>query len=261
MIFDCLTHVTPDGRWFNTSHDASIARLLRELETAKVDRAIVVALAGYIDNDFVLKVCQQYPDVLVPGMSFNPTNYPTDREAAHEFRSQLQGMPFKVLKLHPRLNRYDPLDPRCLAILEELASWRLNIPILIDSFFHYKGASLRKPIVDTICDLVGRFPEMKFVILHGGGPWILQIAEAIRDSTNAFIDISFTLHRYARSSVWMDIQYLLHRFDRRMVFGSDFPEIGIGKAIEDFTCIAGGISADKCANVLGKNLCGILGEG
>ncbi len=53
MIIDSLTHVTPDGRWFNTSHDAREARLLQEMDAAGVERAVVVALAGFIPNEFV----------------------------------------------------------------------------------------------------------------------------------------------------------------------------------------------------------------
>ena len=44
MIIDSLTHITPDGRWFSTSHDASIDRLLRELDGAKAYQLSKAAL-------------------------------------------------------------------------------------------------------------------------------------------------------------------------------------------------------------------------
>jgi predicted TIM-barrel fold metal-dependent hydrolase len=260
MIMDALTHVTPDGRWFHTGCDASESRLLRELEITQVDQAVVVPLAGYIANEFVLDVCQRRPDRLVPGASFNPTAYSTAKRAAVEFRSQLQASPFRLLKLHPRLNQYDPLDPRCLAVLEELACWKDPLPVWIDTLFYYPGGSLRKSIVDTIHDIVGKFMTIKFVLLHAGGSWALQVAEAIQDYPNAFLDISFTLFRFANSSVWMDLRYLLESFDRRMVFGSDFPEISIGTAIDYFNHLADGISQDKRDNILGRNLCTLLSK-
>ena len=259
MVFDSLTHVTPDGRWFDTKFDASEQELLRQLDESGTQRAVVVALAGHIENRFVLEVCQRHPDRLVPCASFNPAACRSVEEVKAGLRTQIEKDGYKALKLHPRLNRYDPLDPRCLAVLEEMASRERPLPIWLDTLFYYRGGTLRKPPVDTIHELVGRFPALTFVLLHGGGSWILQVAEAIRDCPNAFLDISFTLQRYRSSSIAADLRYLLNSFDRRVIFGSDFPEVGIGTALESVREIAHGIAPEKCANVLGGNLSRILG--
>lgn len=258
MIFDSLTHVTPDGRWFETGLHASEKELLRQLDEAEVQRAMVVALAGHIENSFVLEVCQRHPTRLVPCASFNPAAYASAEVACASLRAELRGLHYRALKLHPRLNRYDPLDPRCLAVLEEMASWDQPLPVWLDTLFYYRGGKLQKPPVDTIHELVGRFPSLPFILLHGGGSWILQVAEAIRDCPNAFLDISFTLQRYRSSSIAADLRYLLSSFDRRVVFGSDFPEVDIRMALESFREIAKGVSPDKCSNVLGANLSRIL---
>jgi predicted TIM-barrel fold metal-dependent hydrolase len=259
MIFDSLTHVTPDGRWFETELDASEPELLRQLEETETQRAVVVALAGNVDNRFVLEVCQRHPGRLVPCASFNPAAYADAEKACTDLCAELKGSHYKALKLHPRLNRYDPLDPRCLAVLEEIASWKQPLPVWLDTLFYYRGGELRKPPVDTIHELVGRFPSLPLVLLHSGGSWILQVAEAVRDCPNAFLDISFTLQRYRSSSIAADLRYLLNNFDRRVVFGSDFPEVGIGSALHTFREIADGVSPEKCTNVLGANLNRILG--
>ena len=258
MAFDSLTHVTPDGRWFDTALDASEKELLRQMDEAGVERAVVVALAGHIGNRPVLEVCQRHPDRLIPCASLNPCAFPNAEEAVADLRTQLKGQPYKALKLHPRLNRYDPLDPRCLALLEELASWQNPLPVWLDTLFYYRGGTLRKPLVDAVHELVGRFPGLTFVLLHGGGSWILQLAEAIRDCPNAFLVVSFTLQRYQHSSIEADLRYLVSTFDRRMVFGSDFPEVSIRDALETFHEITKGVSPDKRANVLGENLSRIL---
>ena len=46
MIIDSLTHVTPNGQWFSTSHDASEVRLLREMDEAGVDKAVFSRVPG-----------------------------------------------------------------------------------------------------------------------------------------------------------------------------------------------------------------------
>jgi predicted TIM-barrel fold metal-dependent hydrolase len=261
MIIDSLTHVTPDGRWFNTSHDAREARLLREMDAAGVERAVVVALAGFIPNEFVFDVCARHPGRLIAGASFNPAAHATPQAAAGEFRAELRGAPFRVLKLHPRLNRYDPLDPRVAAVLEELAGWHEHKLVWLDTLFYHAGGRLRKPPVDTLHELVSCHPDLTFVLLHAGGPWMLQLAWAIRECANAWLDASFTLRRYQGSSVAVDLAYLLRTFDRRMTSGSDFPEIGIGEAVADLRALGAGLPDDKTANVLGRNLATLLDKG
>ena len=256
MIADSLTHVTADGRWFGSAHDASVDRLLRELDAARLDRAVVVALADFIENDFVLEACRRDAR-LIPGCSFNPVRH--GARAAQAFREELAGAPFRVLKLHPRLNRYDPLDPACLATLEELASWPEPLPVWIDSLFHTSGVTLRKAPVETACELADRFPHLRFVFLHAAGPMALPLADALRGRANAHIDLSFTLVRYAGSSVSLDLRWLLANFDRRILYGSDFPEIGIGEAQDALLALAGAMPAEKLVNIRGGNLERLLG--
>lgn len=261
MIYDAITHVTPDGRWFDSDHDASEAALLREMDAAGVERAVLVALAGYIPNDFVVDVCNHHSDRLTPGPSLNPASHATPSGAARAVRDELVDSDFRVLKLHPRLNRYDPLDPRCLAVLEELSSWKKPPCVWMDSLFLYRGGRPRRPVVDTIHELVSRFSTLDFVFLHAGGSWSLQVAEAIRDCPNAFLDLSFTLVRYRGSSVASDLSYLLRTFDRRLVFGSDFPEVGMTTSLATLRELAEGLEQDKLDNVLGKNLSTLLARG
>jgi len=231
------------------------------MDVAHVERAVLVGLPGYIDNRFVLEVCKRHRERLIPCASFNPAAYATPAEAASHLRTELAGSEYRAVKLHPRLNRYDPLDPRCLAILEELASWRSPLPVWLDTLLYYRGGTNRKPLVDALHEIVGRFPSLTFVLLHGGGSWILQLAEAIRDCPNAFLDLSFTLTRYRSSSLAVDLSYLANTFDRRLIFGSDFPEVDIQSALAAFDEIAGGLPPDKRANVLGGNLNKILNVG
>lgn len=259
MIFDALTHVTHDGRWFHTSCDASEKELRRQLNEVQASRAMVVPLAGYIDNEFVLEVCHRDPEHLIPCASFNPAAYATPSEASSAFRVELKGKEFRGLKLHPRLGRYDPLDPRCMAVLDELASWEKPIPVWLCTLFYYRGGHLQKAPVDTIHEIVGRFPSLTFVLAHGGGTWIMQVAEAVRDCPNTFLDLSLTMQKYGTGSIGADLRCLLGNFDRRMLFGSDFPEASISQSLEIFRGIANGISEEKQANVLGGNLSRILG--
>lgn len=46
MIFHTLAHVTPDGKWFSTRHDASVSWLLKEMDEHGILKA-VAAIVGH----------------------------------------------------------------------------------------------------------------------------------------------------------------------------------------------------------------------
>jgi predicted TIM-barrel fold metal-dependent hydrolase len=258
VTIDSLVHVTSDGRWFQTNLDASTDTLMRQMDQAGVERAVVVPLAGYISNDFVISTCSRYPVRLIPGASFNPAVCPSPEQAVRHLREELKNRAYAVLKLHPRLHQYDPLDPRCLAVLAEISTWEDPPAIWMDTLLYFRGGVLRRPLVDSIHAIVSGHPALKFVLLHAGGSWVLQLAEAVRDCPNSFLDISFTLKRYYGSSLWADLRYLVQTFDRRLLFGSDFPEISIPDAVNLFKELTAGLNPDKAANVAGRNLEALL---
>lgn len=256
MIIDSLTHVTPNGRWFDTPHDASVDRLLREMDKANIDKAVVVALADYIENDFVLNICKNYNDRLIPGLSINPASYSSSEKAILAIRSLINNEEFVVLKLHPRLNGYDPLDLRCLSILEEIASHPKPMHLWLDTLFRNDRCLLKKGLIDTIHELAFRFPDIQFILLHGTGPNLLELSELVGRFDNLIIDLSLTLLYYNNSSISADIQFILQKRDQRTIVGSDFPEY---KPLEYINMIKGLASEAGCSqknidNVLGHNL-------
>jgi predicted TIM-barrel fold metal-dependent hydrolase len=260
QIVDSLTHITPDGRWFSTTADASEKTLLSQMDENGIEKSVVVGLAGYISNQFVLSACQRHSDRLLPVASFNPVQYAEAKTVAMEARKQLDGQGFVGLKLHPRLNQYDPLDPRALSLLDEIAAWETPLPIWLCTYFYYQGATLRRPAVDAIFELVSRHPTIPFILAHAGGPDILRLAHVVRHCPNAFLDLSFTLSRYLGSSVETDIRYLIGTFEKRLIFGSDFPEISQGQALNDLRGLAVNIKPGALERVLGINLLEILGQ-
>ncbi|MEW4562465.1 amidohydrolase family protein [Bremerella sp. JC770] len=260
MLFDSLVHVTPDGRWFDTQFDASESRLLRELDEAQIDRAIVVPIADYISNDFVLEVCSRHPGRLIPACSINPGSYPDPESAAAQFDKLLDSGPFRALKLHPRLNRYDVLDPRVFAIMDRIRQSNRPPVVLIDTLLYHHDGQMRFPLVHSLWHIVTTFPEVKFVLLHAGGANLLPLMDAVRSSHNVFLDLSFTIHRYQGSSLELDMAYLLRTFDRRTVFGSDFPEVPIQQAFAMLRELGRELPTEKLQNVLGNNLSNLFRE-
>ena len=251
--FDSLVHITPDGRWFNTSFDASESRLLREMDHAGVERAVVVALAGVIDNAFVIDACRRHGDRLIAGASLDPVSA-APAEIAARARGEVRDARVRVLKLHPRLNRYDLLDARVFGLLDELASWDAPPLVWIDSLLFPKGVVMQQTPIASVRILAERYPALRFLLLHGGGANALAFYEAIASLPNVMLDLSYSVNRYAGTSLSMDHRFLIERFDRRTVWGSDFPEVSLPDATRAFETLAAGLPPDKVDNVRYRTL-------
>jgi len=245
VIVDANVHATRDGRWFDTDHDASLARLLRALDDAGVDRAVLTGLAGATPTDDVIALCAQTDGRLLPVGAFDPTRQ-------HDPRAELAGRGLVGVKLHPRLGRYDVLDERVAAFLDELDSWDERLAVWICTYLHVPGLRPVAGPVEALCEIVGRWPRLTFVLVHGGGPDLLRLATAVRPARNALLDLSHTATHLGGSSVHTDLRHLLATFEQRLVFGSDFPEGDVGAARAAVEELGAG------AEVLGGNLVAAL---
>ena len=249
-IFDSLVHVTDDGTWLGTTrYDASENRLLRELDRCAPARACLVGIPGRANNDTVLRVWNSSPDLFVPIAGFNPTD--THGDAISDAVKAIAERGFAGIKLHPRLNDYDPLDGRVLQSISECA--RHDIVVFVDTLFRQRGRSTRHPadIADT---LASECPDTSIVLLHGTGSSLLDLFELGRMHPQLVIDISFTILRYAGSSIDADIRFLAENLDQRLAIGSDFPEYVPSQAYDRFVTLTEDLAEEKRANVLHGNL-------
>lgn len=248
--FDSLVHVTRDGRWINQRDDASYKRLMRELDTGEISRACLVGLPGIVDNDYILQCARTSGSRLVPIAGFDPSSVDDHRGIA----AQLTGLAregFAGIKLHPRLGGYDPLGAACLATIRAAADARLVV--LLDTMFRQRAHATRNA-ADTIDRLVHECAGAQIVLLHGGGCALLDVADIVRQHEGLVLDLSFTLMRYAGSSLDADIRWVMGKFDQRVVVGSDMPEYTPAATFARAQSLAEGIAPDKWANIAYRNL-------
>jgi predicted TIM-barrel fold metal-dependent hydrolase len=256
-FFDSLTHVTADGSWLgSTRHDARCERLIAELDrcgsSASVPsvRACLVAIAGVIDNQTVLDAAKRHPDGLVPIGSINPATFDTESEIANAV-AELKAQGFGGLKLHPRLNGYDPLHMKVVRALR--AAGEQGLVVFLDTLFRQPGRATRNA-PDMIDALAVAAPQTQILLLHGGGTQVLAVSEVVAAHANLTLDLSFTMHRFAGSSVDDDLRFLMRTFDRRMVVGSDFPEYDPLTTRDRVLELCAGLDPIKATNVLSANL-------
>ena len=243
-------HATRDGRWTTGRHDASFARLIAELERASVDRACLVGLPGVVDNEFVLECAEASSGRLVPVAGVNPAEAASvDDVTARVAAFARSG--FAGIKLHPRLNGFDPLDERSVGAIAAAAS--NGLVVFLDTLFRQRARATRNA-ADTIDALSHECPSAAIVLLHGGGPALLEVAEVVRARPSLVLDLSFTALYYRGSSVERDVCWALERLDQRVVIGSDMPEYTPSEAFDHLERIAGALTPEKWANIAYGNL-------
>ncbi len=251
-FFDSLTHVTTDGRWFGEqAQDASLSTLLSQMGATGCERAMLVSIAGYVDNSAILSAAQAHPERFVPIAGVDPSLLATTRRVEAQLKS-LKAQGFKGIKLHPRLNDYDPLSAKCQAAID--AAGDLGLTVLLDTLFRRRGLATRHA-PDVIDHLAAAFPHTRMLLLHGTGPTMMELYEIVRAYDHLRLDLSFTMMRYrGNDRLDADMNFLFKTTDQLVTVGSDFPEYSLAATLERFQQLSAGVGADRLANILWNNL-------
>lgn len=257
MIIDANVHITANGKWFTTPHDASLQRLRECIEEAGIDAAIAVPLPGTIGNEEQRALIANDPKI-IHACTFNPALYESEKAAAEAFRKEFGDGKKRFVKFHNRFGKYQATDQRFYAAIG--ANDELEVPMVIGVCGLLHDRHTRHAIDPAVYffDLAQSMRNSNLIVMHGGGTRILQIAEMCRDLHHVHIDLSMTLSKYKSTSVAGDIRWLCQHYDRRIIWASDFPEVSVLQALNDFHFVVGDIEAEKKQNILGLNMAKLL---
>jgi predicted TIM-barrel fold metal-dependent hydrolase len=198
--------------------------LLREMDGAQVDRAVVVPCPGLATNRHVQEACARHADRLFA--LYNP-DFADPARTVSELERSIRDQPVHGVKVHPRLQNVRPSDP---VVGETVACAAAHgLPVLFDCFPH--GDSLDDPDRDPLAylSLARRFPEATLVLAHAGGHRALQAFMLATACPNVVLEASFTLAYLEGSSAERDVVFAVRRLvPGRTLYGSDFPEVELG---------------------------------
>lgn len=249
--FDSLVHATLDGRWpARDGIDAGAERLLRDMDAAAVDKACLVAVSGLNENEDVEQIARAHPDRFVPIASVNPAECRSEEQARAAVR-EVAERGFAGIKLHPRLHGYDATAAQSVSALR--AAGDAGIPAFVCTLFRRPGVAVASA-ADTVDLLANAAPDTTIVLLHGGGTEALDLFELVRMHSHLRLDLSFTLLRYAGSSLDADIRFLVEHLDQRLVMGSDYPDYAPSEAFPRFFALTSDLPRDKVQRVAHDNL-------
>jgi predicted TIM-barrel fold metal-dependent hydrolase len=234
----------------NGRSDASYARLMLELDRAAIAKACLVGLPGVVDNQYVLECANGSNGRLIPIAGMDPSRSPHD-DAIHEEVHALAGDGFAGIKLHPRLNGYDPMDAACLQAIRAVSEHHLIV--FLDTLFRQRPQATGHA-ADIVDGIAHECAGATIVLLHAGGAALLELAEIVRLHPTLVLDLSFTLMHYEGSSLDADIRWVMRGLDERIVIGSDMPECTPADAFARAEQLGEGLPAGKWANIAYGNL-------
>lgn len=192
------------------------------------------ALAGAPDdirkrNDQLLQLVAKHKDLRPIA-----TVHPYDGDAALAELARVAGLGVRVLKIHPHTQRFDPSDPRVLALAKRAGE--LNVAVLMDNANILPGDS------EKLFNLALAAPRTTFIFAHLGGLnfrfWnILKAARTAEGlfGNNIYFDISFIVTLAADSPIQDEFIWTMRNVGiDHVLLGSDFPQYTPKQTLDAF---------------------------
>lgn len=188
-----------------------------------------------------------------------PTLNPFDVTVLEELE-QLKNMGAAGLKLHPRLHGYSLESEACCRLLKKAGE--LDMPVIVDCFPDGNNLS-NGNIPEVFGKIQSKVPQTRIAIGHAGGHRFLDALMISRYFENIYLDLSFTLLYYRKSSVIQDIEYALESSRTNRIFwGSDYPDRPYTETIDLSLAEINnmGLSNSITESLLTNNVKSFLGE-
>jgi uncharacterized protein len=223
------------------------------------------ALAGHPDqirasNDAHLQMARKHAEMLPIA-----TVHPYDGAAALAEVTRVAGLGFKVLKLHPHTQKFDPADPRVLAVVTRAGE--LGMVVLIDNFNILPGDS------EKLFNLALQAPKTKFIFAHLGGMnfrfWnVIRAARTAKGlyADNIYFDIAGTTVLLDNSPIRDEFVWTIRGVGvDHVILGSDYPQFTLAETLAAFEKLA--LTSEEKAKIRYENaqvlfkLSGLAGVG
>ncbi len=260
-IFDTLTHPTLNQNWILPTkiNVANIDDLIFDMESNNITNALAVGMKGignYSAKGFV-KMLKPFDQKLFP-IAFADFDDDLIKTSPNDYAKMLEDLGYVGVKIHPRFAEITINEP----IVEELinACANNNLIVLICTYFYANSKSAYLNNTTNLIKLLSNTYPAPIILVHAGGVKLLEYLEIARAFNNVLLDLSFTILRYAGTSLEDDLKFLFNNFDRRICIGSDHPELKIADLRKRFDLLSSNITKDKALNIANRNISNFLNK-
>lgn len=249
-IIDGHINISETGKWFNTSYNCSYEAIVDKLNEAQIEQAVLLAMPGVCTNNFFSKQKIDRDRFYIFGNIQDFNN--VDRSLDEIIDLDLNGV-----KIHPRFQEISVKSLVEMHFFEKLIE--NNLPVMICGW----QQSNKIPIDDLsplyIDRLAKKYPRLKIVWSHMGGYRLWDSFTVARSNSNVYLDCSYFLQFFRGTSLETDFAQITHMLDKKIIFGSDFPEIDPIDYLNHTKSIIGySLPAEKLENIFSKNIIKLL---
>lgn len=190
-----------------------------------------------VTNEYVLDLVKKYPDSFAGALVSLDMEGEKFDERVRQAEELLTNSNVKGFKFHPPDQGFYPDDRKYYGLWEVLEAG--NKPVMFHTGFTVLGADsdggkgialdYSRPIhLDT---LARDFPKMKIIAAHPGWPWHEELVGIAMHKKNLFVDTSGYLAEQLPEIFQKAIR---GRLQDKTLFGTDFPYVGLEKALSSF---------------------------
>lgn len=256
MLIDCHVHLnnyhSNEGETPRPTED-NVRILFDAMAQHGVDHAVV--LTSYkVDVDrpsveHVLEILAADPRAtVVEGLRWRGDS----RTDLFHMEERIRDGLVKGIKLYPGYDHYAINDPSLESVFRIAAKY--DVPVMIHCGDTYaRTAKVRQAHPLLVDDIAVDYPDVRFVICHLGNPWFQDTAEVLYKNDNVYGDISgLTLgdfqskfERYILQRITDMISYMGDP-SRQLMFGTDWPLVGMRSYVQFFNGLPLGAEQKKC---------------
>jgi predicted TIM-barrel fold metal-dependent hydrolase len=211
----------------------SVEDIIKEMDEARVDRAVIVA-ADYttasgvvaVTNDDVGRFARQYPDRFIPFAGIDPS---LGRKAVDEFTRAVKELGCKGMKLVPPMQHFVFSDPKFYPLWERA----IELDSIVWTHTAHQmstpgsNALLGHPML--IEPVALRYPDLTIVMGHCGIPWPMEAWSMAARHPNVYIDISAYSDLYGYFP-WD--AYTKYNAEHKVLFATDNPLCGFKETLD-----------------------------
>ena len=161
-MIDAHVHLYEDGSHGGTS------RLISEMDSCDIDKAIVIALPGIASNEYVLEECKKH-DGRLYSLVFPEF---TAEDMLKKLENFTKNNRCVGIKIHPRLQNIELTDPLVHSLFE-FADLN-NIPIVVDMFAWGKGLCSSSTSPFSLQPIAEKFRNAPIIVAHAGGHRLVE---------------------------------------------------------------------------------------
>ncbi len=241
-LIDFHTHLFPNKlldalwRWFEThawpiEYKQYVEDLVPFLKKQGVDRCVHLHYphkVGMTDalNLWARELEKKYSDFVIPFGSLHPD----DEHPEKILRQCFEEYKFKGLKIHCHVQKVAPEDPRMIPIYELCDAYQKIMLIHCGTGPHFKDKPVNGYGYDVTSvsgvkhfeKIIGKYPNMTFVVPHLGYEEVDEFFALLKDYPNLYLDTTMAIANYLPGIVKPE-QIVRHA--DRLIFGTDFPNI------------------------------------